>query len=165
MNTTSETNSLAKQTGQRTLSYLPNSETSLQLDIDKEQLPWQIQTPQCTSIDNKLLKMNALAFTDTCCTPSCDRLHSVFYLNNKQLELVKTQGGKEHAISTICGMFCYLQPNACFVRVQQCQALTLNTSEKKPEPIFSQQKSSILAKLDTALRSARQEDGRTRFGA
>lgn len=32
---------------------------------------------------------------------------------------------------------------------------TLNTSEKKPEPIFSQIKSSIRARLDTALRSAR----------
>lgn len=42
--------------------------------------------------------------------------------------------------------------------------LTLKTSEKKPEPIFSQKKSSIRARLDTALRSARYDDGRIRFG-
>ena len=40
----------------------------------------------------------------------------------------------------------------------------MNTSEKNPAPIFSQVKSSIRARLDTALRRARYEEGRTRFG-
>lgn len=42
--------------------------------------------------------------------------------------------------------------------------LTLKTSEKKPEPTFSQKKSSIRARLDTALRRARYDEGRMRFG-
>lgn len=42
---------------------------------------------------------------------------------------------------------------------------TLKTSEKKPEPIFSQKKSSIRARLDTALLRARYEEGRIRLGA
>lgn len=42
-------------------------------------------------------------------------------------------------------------------------SLTLNTSEKKPEPIFSRLKSSRRARLDTALRRARYEDGLVRL--
>ena len=42
-------------------------------------------------------------------------------------------------------------------------SLTLNTSEKNPAPIFSQLKSSRRARLDTALRRARYEDGLIRL--
>lgn len=42
--------------------------------------------------------------------------------------------------------------------------LTLNTSEKKPAPIFSRLKSSRRARLETALRRARYDDGRIRLG-
>lgn len=41
----------------------------------------------------------------------------------------------------------------------------MKTSEKKPEPIFSQKKSSMRARLDTALLRALYEDGRMRLGA
>lgn len=44
------------------------------------------------------------------------------------------------------------------------EKVTLNTSEKNPEPIFSQKKSSIRARLDTALRSALYDEGRIRLG-
>lgn len=43
----------------------------------------------------------------------------------------------------------------CEKHKQYHDIFTLNTSEKKPEPIFSQIKSSIRARLDTAFRSAR----------
>lgn len=43
------------------------------------------------------------------------------------------------------------------------KTLTLNTSEKNPAPIFSRLKSSMRARLDTALRRARYEDGLIRL--
>lgn len=48
---------------------------------------------------------------------------------------------------------------------QETRSHTLKTSEKKPEPIFSQKKSSMRARLDTALLRARYEEGRIRLGA